>query len=520
MPFHSVARPGRSPRFLRVRHLAAAALVPAMLASAPGTSLASTSLRTWFVAPSGSGSSCAANSKSVPFATIQAALACAGDGDVISLAPSGSRPYPGVGTVSHSVTIKAGGSGNARSVAIDLGAPVDSGGSTQGFMTVPASASVSVRGVTLECAVNSSVGFPCLADNAGSGSLVTNHGTLALTGVTVTGAQHGAAINNVSSGSTAARLTVTDSTIAHNSSDALGTDGAMAAGISSTGLPSSQVTVINSTIADNALTGGQGAGAIYSSATQAGGVSLIADTITGNQGPEAGGVYTSTNNGNPVIQLSNTVVAGNTSNLGPDCYGSIADGPGGHNLLGDSTDCTGLTNNTNDDLVGSAANPIDPQLAPVAYDGGSTETAPPLVDSPVIARGSVASCEANPVFDLDQRGHSRQATARAACDIGAADTGGATPANAAPTITSAASANATVAKAFTFKVAATGTPTPAISETGNLPSGVSLTDNGNGTATLSGKPAAGTAGSYPITITAENGVGAEATQTFTLTVAG
>ena len=46
----------------------------------------------------------------------------------------------------------------------------------------------------------------------------------------------------------------------------------------------------------------------------------------------------------------------------------------------------------------------------------------------------------------------------------------------------------------------TGTPTPALSESGTLPSGVSFVDNGNGTATLAGTPAAGTQGTYPITI--------------------
>ena len=42
-------------------------------------------------------------------------------------------------------------------------------------------------------------------------------------------------------------------------------------------------------------------------------------------------------------------------------------------------------------------------------------------------------------------------------------------------------------------------------------------DNGNGTATLAGTPAAGTAGTYAMTITAANGV--DPTQSFTLTVA-
>ena len=63
-----------------------------------------------------------------------------------------------------------------------------------------------------------------------------------------------------------------------------------------------------------------------------------------------------------------------------------------------------------------------------------------------------------------------------------------------------------------------GYPVAALSETGALPSGVTFVDNGNGTATLSGTPAAGTGGIYPITITATNGVTPDATQTFTLTV--
>ena len=47
---------------------------------------------------------------------------------------------------------------------------------------------------------------------------------------------------------------------------------------------------------------------------------------------------------------------------------------------------------------------------------------------------------------------------------------------------------------------------------------MTFVDNGNGTATLSGTPAAGTGGTYPLTITASNGVGTPATQSFTLTV--
>ena len=88
----------------------------------------------------------------------------------------------------------------------------------------------------------------------------------------------------------------------------------------------------------------------------------------------------------------------------------------------------------------------------------------------------------------------------------------------APAITSAATTTFTVGSAGTFSVTTTGNPSAAITETGTLPSGVTLTDNANGTATLSGTPAAGTGGSYPITITANNGIGTAATQSFTLVV--
>jgi len=84
-----------------------------------------------------------------------------------------------------------------------------------------------------------------------------------------------------------------------------------------------------------------------------------------------------------------------------------------------------------------------------------------------------------------------------------------------PTITSANTTTFTVGSPGSFTVTATGTPAPTFSETGALPTGITLTGGG----LLSGTPAAGTAGSYPITITASNGGTPNATQPFTLVVA-
>jgi len=87
-----------------------------------------------------------------------------------------------------------------------------------------------------------------------------------------------------------------------------------------------------------------------------------------------------------------------------------------------------------------------------------------------------------------------------------------------PTISSANSATFAVGTPGTFTVTATGRPVPALSESGALPSSVTFTDNGDGTASLSGIPARGAGGSYPLTLTAHNGGLPDATQSFTLTV--
>jgi hypothetical protein len=83
--------------------------------------------------------------------------------------------------------------------------------------------------------------------------------------------------------------------------------------------------------------------------------------------------------------------------------------------------------------------------------------------------------------------------------------------------TSSASTTFTTGTAGSFSVTTTGYPSPTFSETGALPSGVAFTDNGNGTASLAGTPAAGTGGTYAITISATNG-SSTPSQSFTLTV--
>ncbi len=86
-----------------------------------------------------------------------------------------------------------------------------------------------------------------------------------------------------------------------------------------------------------------------------------------------------------------------------------------------------------------------------------------------------------------------------------------------PSFTSGASTAFTYGSSGTFTVKTNGVPTNKLTES-RAPAWVTFTDNGDDTATISGTPTA--AGNYPITITASNGFGPDATQNFTLMVSG
>jgi hypothetical protein len=88
--------------------------------------------------------------------------------------------------------------------------------------------------------------------------------------------------------------------------------------------------------------------------------------------------------------------------------------------------------------------------------------------------------------------------------------------SAPPAISGPASATFTVGSPGSVTISATGYPVPALTEAGVLPPGVSFVDNKNGTGTLSGSAAA--SGIFPISFSAQNGVGSPATLPFTLTV--
>ncbi len=84
----------------------------------------------------------------------------------------------------------------------------------------------------------------------------------------------------------------------------------------------------------------------------------------------------------------------------------------------------------------------------------------------------------------------------------------------APSVTSAAKATFRTGMDRSFSLTYLGFPSPTFTETGKLPAGVSFSSSGR----FSGTPGRHAGGVYPIRITGSNGIGADATQSFTLTV--
>ena len=127
-------------------------------------------------------------------------------------------------------------------------------------------------------------------------------------------------------------------------------------------------------------------------------------TFSGNAASSGGGMYN--DNGNPT--LINTILANSTN--GGDCntslYSSLS-ASSSNNLIEDSVNACGLANGMNGNIIGS-----DPNLGPLANNGGFTRTLALLSGSPAIDAGTNTGCPAT-----DQRGLTRPQGM--ACDIGA-----------------------------------------------------------------------------------------------------
>jgi hypothetical protein len=458
----------------------------------------------YFVAPGGSdGLSCPANASTSPFATIQRALACSVDGDIVELAPTGTQPYPGVGPVTHNVTVQAQPGAGARTVSIDAG---------QGELSVAPGVNAAVSGVNLSCPANDCLAAP----------IATDEGALTLTADQLTGNLngHGAILETTPAGSTTpASLRVLDSTVSENAAVAGGAvDALPGAGASG----SVTLVITNSTVAGNhAQSVG---GGISFNATTAGSSAEVDDTtIAGNTAQSAGGGLSATGQ----IALANTVLAANTSRVGihADCQDEgfpqgthVIDGPAGHDLVGVADGCPGIETSDDGDRTGSPEAPLNPELGPLAYNDGGTETLPLLAGSPAIGSAAATACESLTVASRDERGLPRNASKRGVCDIGSYDTAGRRVVARAATIRARSTVKATESRPIEVKIKAKGTPVAVLSESGALPNGLRFVDRLDGTASISGTPAPGSAGTYAVVLTATNAVAPSASFALTITV--
>lgn len=87
-----------------------------------------------------------------------------------------------------------------------------------------------------------------------------------------------------------------------------------------------------------------------------------------------------------------------------------------------------------------------------------------------------------------------------------------------PEITSASTAYFKTGRSNAFTVTTTGAPTAALTRSGTLPKGLTFATNGNGTATISGKPGASATGTYEVTLSATNGIAPQGSQDLTIAV--
>jgi hypothetical protein len=167
--------------------------------------------------------------------------------------------------------------------------------------------------------------------------------------------------------------------------------------------------ISNVTLSGNTASQG-GGGGLFNNAT----VRLFHATVTRNAAEAGGGVC----NNVGTVTIQNTIVAQNQATQGaaggPDVNGDFASN--GNNLVGIVDGSSGLDATFND-LLGTAAGPLDARLAPLADNGGPTLTHALKTGSRAIDAGGDLG------FVTDQRGFDRtrdgDGDGRVSVDIGA-----------------------------------------------------------------------------------------------------
>ncbi len=182
----------------------------------------------------------------------------------------------------------------------------------------------------------------------------------------------------------------------------------------------STMSLINSTVSGNHVGGGEeakGGGGIRSHTSST--VSLINSTVAENSvadGLSGGGIHSGGrfSDGDPtsMISVSNSIVAANVlegAGGGADLFfedvdeSELIDALSSQSSLIGVGDGTGLVDGVDGNLVGTSSIPLDPQLGPLADNGGFTLTHALLEGSPAIDAGDVVLIAAD-IADIDGDG--------------------------------------------------------------------------------------------------------------------
>ncbi len=198
-------------------------------------------------------------------------------------------------------------------------------------------------------------------------------------------------------------LTITESTISNN---------AHGPGI---WIYQQSASIVNSTISGNLNNYTYAGGGIFYVGVADQILTLRNVTITGNQADNSGGgIYMDNTDGGQIL-MANSILAGNSAADGSDCYGPITSQ--GNNIIGETTGCT-ISSTVSDQLN------VDPDIAPLRYNGGPTYTHRLYAGSPAIDGGNPDGCLdqlGNPLT-TDQRGFLRPLDGNgdgiSVCDVG------------------------------------------------------------------------------------------------------
>ncbi len=250
-----------------------------------------------------------------------------------------------------------------------------------------------------------------------SGGGIRNSGVLTLTACTLSGnraTDYGGGIH--SNGA----LALIDTILDNNSSEFGGgifNSASGKASINSSAIMNNRATIWNGggvynnggaiTITASTISGNSAAaegGGIYN--TFGGPVTLIASTVASNTAQTGGGLINW-----ETLVLSNSLIGNNAAANSPDCEGTLISQD--YNLIENTTSCT-PTHATAHNIIG-----LDPQLGPLADNGGATPTHALLKNSPALNHIPNGVNDCGGALPQDQRGFPRPYPTGGACDIGA-----------------------------------------------------------------------------------------------------